>query len=49
MISYGIESIDPDKLVVNPHYRKLTHQIKKVREKKQLIEAKFVSIGSTGY
>lgn len=41
MLTYGIESVDPDKLVVNPQYRKLTHQLKKVREKKQRIEAKF--------
>jgi len=41
MISYGVESVDPDKLVVNPQYRKLTQQLKKVREKKQRIEAKF--------
>jgi hypothetical protein len=28
MISYGIETIDPEKMVVNPEYRRLTHQIK---------------------
>lgn len=41
MISYGIETIDMDKMVVNPQYRKLTHQLKKLREKKQRVEAKF--------
>jgi hypothetical protein len=41
MISYGVETIDMEKVVVNPQYRKLTHQLKKVREKKQRIEAKF--------
>jgi uncharacterized protein YeeX (DUF496 family) len=29
------------KVVVNPQYRKLTHQLKKLREKKQRVEAKF--------
>lgn len=41
MISYGVETIDMEKVVVNPQYRKLTYQLKKVREKKQRIEAKF--------
>ena len=41
MITYGVETVDPNKEVVNPSYRKLTHQIKKVREKKQRIESKF--------
>jgi hypothetical protein len=41
MISFGIESIDAEKEVVNPEYRKLTHQLKKLREKIQRVEAKF--------
>ena len=41
MISFGVESIDDHKEVVNPQYRKLTHQIKKIREKTQRLEAKF--------
>lgn len=41
MISYGVETIDMEKQVVNPQYRKLTHQLKKLREKKQRVEAKF--------
>jgi prepilin-type processing-associated H-X9-DG protein len=41
MVSYGIETIDMEKVVVNPQYRKLTHQLKKIREKKQRVEAKF--------
>lgn len=41
MISYGIETIDMEKVVVNPQYRKLTHKLKKIREKRQRIEAKF--------
>lgn len=41
MTTFGIETIDPEKEVVNPAYRKLTHQIKKIREKIQRIEARF--------
>jgi len=41
MISYGVETIDMEKQVVNPQYRKLTHKLKKIREKKRRIEAKF--------
>jgi hypothetical protein len=41
MVSFGIEPVDPEKEVVNPQYRKLTHQLKKQREKIQRIEAKF--------
>jgi hypothetical protein len=44
MISFGIETIDPDQLVVNPQYRSLTHQLKKVREKKRRLEARFYPI-----
>lgn len=41
MISFGTETIDDTKEVVNPQYRKITHQIKKIREKIQRIEARF--------
>jgi hypothetical protein len=41
MITFGTESIDPEKEVVNPEYRRLTHQLKKLREKIQRIQAKF--------
>lgn len=41
MISFGTETIDINKEVVNPEYRKLTHQIKKIREKIQRIQARF--------
>lgn len=41
MISYGVETIDMEKVVVNPQYRKLTHQLKKLREKKLRAEARF--------
>lgn len=41
MVSFGTEPVDPDKEIVNPEYRKLTHQLKKLREKIQRIEARF--------
>jgi hypothetical protein len=41
MVSFGIEPVDPEKEIVNPQYRKLTHQLKKVREKIQRLEARF--------
>lgn len=44
MISFGTETIDPDQLVVNPQYRNLTHQLKKIREKKSRLEARLYPI-----
>lgn len=41
MISFGVETIDMEKTVVNPQYRKATYQLKKLRERKQRIESKF--------
>ena len=41
MIQFGVESIDPNREVVNPQYRKLTNQLKKIREKITRLEAKF--------
>ncbi len=41
MIQFGVESIDPNREVVNPQYRKLTNQLKKLREKITRLEAKF--------
>jgi hypothetical protein len=41
MISYGVETIDLNKMVVNPQYRQITHNLKKLREKKQRVESKF--------
>ena len=41
MISFGVETIDMEKTVVNPQYRKATCQIKKLREKKQRVASKF--------
>jgi len=44
MISFGVETIDPEKKIVNPEYRKVNHQLKKLREKIQRIESKFYPI-----
>ncbi len=41
MISFGVETIDQDRIIVNPEYRKVNHQLKKLREKIQRVEAKF--------
>ncbi len=41
MVSFGIEPVDQKKEIVNPQYRKLTHQLKKLREKIQRLEARF--------
>jgi hypothetical protein len=41
MVEYGIEPLDPEKSIVNPNYNRLTNQIKKAREKKARLEAKF--------
>ncbi len=34
MIEFGTEAIDENKEVVNPQYRRLTHRLKKTKEKK---------------
>lgn len=41
MISYGVETIDENKEVVNPPYRKIKYQIKKIKDKVKRLEAKF--------
>ena len=41
VVSFGIEPVDAEKSIVNPPYRKLSHRIKKVREKINRLEAKF--------
>jgi len=41
MISFGVETTGLEKTVVNPIYRKLGHQLKKLREKEQRISSKF--------
>jgi len=40
MIEYGTEEIDQRRTTLNPEYRKLTNQLKKLREKKARLEAK---------
>lgn len=44
MIQYGVEAIDPQKKVVNPSYKQLTYEIKKLREKQNRLKAKFYQI-----
>ena len=41
MITYGVETIDENKQVVNPSYRKINYQIKKAKEKMRRMEAQF--------
>ena len=41
MAQFGVETIDENKMVVNPEYRKFTHRIKKVKEKIARKEARF--------
>lgn len=41
MIQFGTEAIDPKAEVVNPSYRKISHRIKKFREKISRLESKF--------
>ena len=41
MAEFGTETIDENKVVVNPEYRKLTGKIKKTKEKTGRLEAKF--------
>lgn len=40
MIEFGIEAIDENKEVVNPEYRKLSHRLKKEKEKTGRLKAK---------
>lgn len=44
MIEYGVEPIDGDKKVVNPLYKQLTYELKKLREKKSRLEARLYRI-----
>ncbi len=39
MIQYGTEPVDQKRTIPNPDYKKLTYQLKKVREKKARVEA----------
>lgn len=40
MIEYGTETVNTNKSIVNPEYRKLSYQLKKCREKKARLEAR---------
>ena len=44
IVEFGVEAIDENRMVVNPEYRKLTQRIKKVKEKRGRLEAKFYSL-----
>jgi hypothetical protein len=44
MIQYGVEAINPQKKVVNPSYKQLSYEIKKLREKQNRLKAKFYQI-----
>jgi len=41
---YGVQEIDGEKKIVNPTYKQLTYQIKKLREKKSRLESKLFKI-----
>ncbi len=44
MIQYGAETIDENKEIVNPEYRKINYKIKKLAEKIRRKEAKFYKV-----
>ena len=44
MAEFGTEKVDENKKVVNPQHRKLTNQIKKLKEKTNRIKADFLSL-----
>jgi hypothetical protein len=48
-IEYGIEPVNPEKRVVNPSYKILSYQIKKLREKRGRIDARLVQILDKNY
>ena len=39
MIEFGVEAVDENKEIVNPEYRKISHQLKKQREKTKRLKA----------
>ncbi len=49
IIEFGIEAIDETKQVVNPQYRKLTHQLKKQKEKTKRLRADFLTLTEQGF
>ena len=49
MIEYGTEPVNQKRTIPNPHYKELTYQIKKAREKKARLEARiFQQMESNG-
>ena len=44
MIEFGVETIDENKEVVNPIYRKISHRLKKQKEKTQRLKAQLYPI-----
>jgi len=44
MIEFGTQTIDENKEVVNPQYRKLSHQLKKQKEKTNRLRADFFAL-----
>jgi len=44
MIEFGVETVDANKEVVNPIYRKLSHHLKKQKEKTQRLKAQLYPI-----
>jgi hypothetical protein len=44
MAQYGTQSVDENKKIVNPEYRKITYKIKKISEKIQRLEAKLYTV-----
>jgi hypothetical protein len=44
LTEYGIEEVDPNKMVVNPLYRKVEYRLKKLREKLARVKARFFNI-----
>jgi hypothetical protein len=44
MIEYGVEDIDFEKTIINPEYKRITYRIKKAKEKKGRLEARFYPI-----
>ena len=44
MVEYGVEAIEPQKKVVNPFYKKLSNEIKTLREKQRRLMASFYKI-----
>ena len=43
-LTYGIEAIDPNKIVNNPEYKQVNKDLKSIRTKIQRLEAKFYSL-----